>query len=171
MVLDMLHTSVIVYFDNVLVYSKDLFMHHIQVRQVLQKRLDNHLYAKLEKCQFEQESLLFLGYIVSSTGFHMDPDKVAAIQDWPQPVGLKALQCFLGFANFYRQFIPHYSWMVAPLTALTRKGADAKNWFQMAISAFQRLKEAFFLDLCFHHPNLQRRFIVEVDTSMRSPQI
>ncbi|XP_029441495.1 extracellular calcium-sensing receptor-like [Rhinatrema bivittatum] len=74
---DMLHTSVIVYLDDALIYSKDLDRHRRDVRKVLQKLRDNRLFAKMEKCQFEQESLPFLGYIVSSTGFHMDPEKIS----------------------------------------------------------------------------------------------
>ncbi|XP_029443004.1 uncharacterized protein LOC115083343 [Rhinatrema bivittatum] len=115
------------------------------------KPLETITYAKLEKCQFECETLPFLGYIVSSSGFQMDPEKVAAIINWPRPSGLKALQRFLGFANFYRHFIPHYSQKVAPLTALTRKGVNAHDWPTTASNAFEELKQAFLAAPCLRH--------------------
>ncbi len=69
--------------------------------------------------RFHAQSVPFLGYIVSSEGMRMDPDKVQAVVNWPTPDSRKALQRFLGFANFYRRFIRNYSQLAAPLTALT----------------------------------------------------
>ncbi len=89
------------------------------VRRVLQRLLENGLFVKAEKCAFHAQSVPFLGYIVSSEGVRMDPEKVKAVVEWPSPDSRKALQRFLGFANFYRRFIRNFSQLAAPLTALT----------------------------------------------------
>ncbi|XP_030047994.1 uncharacterized protein LOC115462095 [Microcaecilia unicolor] len=142
---DLLYISVIVYQD---------------VHTVLQHLREHRLYAKLEKCSVHQQSLPFLGYIVSSTGLQMDPGKVTAIRDWPAPQGLRTLQRFLGFANYYRQFIQDYSLITAPLTALTRKGADVKNWTPEAVAAFTTLKKAFLSAPVLRSPDHTQPFVV-----------
>ncbi|XP_029468132.1 uncharacterized protein LOC115096942 [Rhinatrema bivittatum] len=162
---DLLYSFIIVYLDDILIFSKDLESHCSHAQTVLQQLRDHHLYAKLEKCLFEQSSLPFLGCIISSQGFTMEQDKLQGIHDWPQPVGLRALQRFLGFTNYYHHFITDYSTLAAPLTAMTKKGCDLREWSPKAQSAFQALKEAFCTSPCLHHPDLNRPVIVEVDTS------
>ncbi|XP_053548908.1 uncharacterized protein LOC128640454, partial [Bombina bombina] len=102
---DFLNSFVIIYLDDILIFSHNYqdYVHH--VRKVLQRLRDNHLFAKLEKCSFHQKSIPFLGYVISESGFEMDPNKLSSILDWPRPDSLKALQWFLGFANYYRKFI------------------------------------------------------------------
>ena len=78
------------------------------------------LYAKLEKCSFDQRQVEFLGYVVSSNGISMDQAKVQTVLDWQTPLSVRDVQCFLGFANFYRKFIKDYSKIVLPLTELTQ---------------------------------------------------
>ncbi|XP_075056507.1 uncharacterized protein LOC142142519 [Mixophyes fleayi] len=117
---DFLGGFVVVYLDDILIYSKSLLAHQTHVKQVLQKLRENHLYAKLEKCEFEVQKVSFLGYVISSEGFSMDSTKVQAIVDWVQPNNLKAVQRFLGFSNYYRRFIHNFADIVAPIVALTR---------------------------------------------------
>ncbi|XP_073522176.1 uncharacterized protein [Phyllobates terribilis] len=124
---DLLYSCVVVYLDDILVFSPDLQTHRRDVRQVLLRLRQNHLYAKYEKCLFEQTSLPFLGYIISQTGLQMDPEKLSAIEKWPRPEGLKAIQRFMGFANYYRLFIPHFASRPAPISALTRNIQYAGN--------------------------------------------
>ncbi len=100
----MLNRFVIVYIDDILVYSKTLKEHIHQVRSVLLRLMEHQLYAKLEKCEFHTTSVAFLGYIISPEGIAMDDHKVNAVVNWPCPRNLKELQRFLGFANFYRRF-------------------------------------------------------------------
>ncbi|KAL1249494.1 hypothetical protein QQF64_020499 [Cirrhinus molitorella] len=88
------------------------------VRVVLQRLIDHQLYAKCEKCEFHLSKISFLGYIISLEGVAMDDKKVNVVLKWPQPTTLKELQRFLGFANFYRRFIHHFSTVAAPLTAM-----------------------------------------------------
>ncbi|XP_075040265.1 uncharacterized protein LOC142100232 [Mixophyes fleayi] len=114
------------------------------VGQVLARLREHNLFCELEKCLFEQPQVPFLGYILSGTALQMDSAKLRAIVNWPLPTGLKAIQCFLGFVNYYRQFIKGNSTIIAPITALTKKSANPKLWSPKAISAFEHLKSAFF---------------------------
>ncbi len=101
---DMLNQFIYVYLDDILIFS-----HSLQEHAVLQRLLENGLYVKAEKCVFHAQSVPFLGYIVSVEGMRLDPDRVQAVVDWPTPDSRKALQRFLGFANFYRRFIRSFS--------------------------------------------------------------
>lgn len=101
----MLNKWVIIYIDDILIYSDTFAQHVQQVRAVLQRLIQQQLYAKLEKCEFHQTSTSFLGYIISAEGVAMDDNKVQAVVSWPRPTTVKELQRFLGFANFYRRFI------------------------------------------------------------------
>ncbi|XP_053556213.1 uncharacterized protein LOC128647452 [Bombina bombina] len=95
----------------------------------------------MEKCYFHQDTIKFLGYIISPTGIQMDPEKITSILDWPTPTNVKSLQRFLGFSNFYRKFIDHYSTTVQPLTRLTGKGKF--RWNFEAETAFRLLKSKY----------------------------
>ncbi len=162
---DMLNRWVIVYIDDILIYSDSYEDHVKQVRAVLQRLLAHQLYAKLEKCEFNLTSVSFLGYVISSGGVTMEDQKVQAVIDWPQPVTVKELQRFLGFANFYRRFIRNFSTVAAPMTAMLKKGRQHLKWTPAAIAAFQKLKERFTTAPILHHPDPEREFIVEVDAS------
>jgi hypothetical protein len=139
---DMLDVCVIVYLDDILVYSDNPEDHRKHVREVLRRLRENNLYAGTKKCTFHTDTIEYLGYILSPTGLSMDPAKVQTIQDWPEPRKVKDVQSFLGFANFYRRFIHEYSDIVVPLTRLTRK--DLKwNFSDACRDAFNKLKTAF----------------------------
>ncbi len=99
---DILNSWVIVYIDDILIYSDSYEDHVKQVCSVLQHLLTHQLYAKIEKCEFHQTSVSFLVYVISSGGVAMDDKKVQSVRDCPQPVTLKELQCFLGFANLLK---------------------------------------------------------------------
>ncbi len=116
---DMVDQFIYVYLDDILIFSSSLQEHVQHVRRVLQRLLENGLFVKAEKCAFHAQWVPFLGFIVSPEAVRMDPDKVKAVVSWPTPDSRKALQRFLGFANFYRRFIRNFSQLAAPLTALT----------------------------------------------------
>ncbi len=119
---DMLDISVVIYLDDILIYSDNPTEHWENVREVLCRLRANRLYCKGSKCEFHRDSMEYLGYILSPEGLRMSEDKVKAILDWPIPRKVKDIQSFLGFANFYHCFIHEYSDIVIPLTCLTRKG-------------------------------------------------
>ena len=99
---DLLDVHVIIYLDDILIYSDDPSEHKKHVREVLRRLRQNGLYCKPEKCQFNTDTVNYLGFILSKDGLKMDPTKVQTIQDWPEPRKVKDIQSFLGFANFYR---------------------------------------------------------------------
>ncbi|KAL0187931.1 hypothetical protein M9458_015030 [Cirrhinus mrigala] len=161
---DMVDQFIYVYLDDILIFSSPLQEHVQHVRRVLQRLLENGLFVKAEKCVFHAQSVLFLGYIISSEGVRMDPDKVKAVVDWPTPDSRKALQRFLGFANFYRRFIRNFSQLASPLTALT-SAKTTFRWSSAADSAFANLKSRFVSAPILVAPDPTRQFVVEVDAS------
>ncbi len=162
---DMLDHYVIVYIDDILIYSETLQEHIQHVRSVLQHLIKYQLYAKLEKCEFHTTSDTFLGYIISQEGVAMDEGKVHAVLNWPLPSNIKELQRFLGFANFYRRFIRGFSSIAAPLTNMTKKGSHRLQWTAAAHKAFDQLKRQFTTAPILHHPDPNSPFVVEVDAS------
>ncbi len=126
--------------------------------------MENGLYVKVEKCAFHAQAVPFLGCILSSEGVCMDPAKIQAVIDWPIPDSRKALQRFLGFANFYQRFIRNFSQLAAPLTALTSTRMTFR-WSNAADAAFSKLKSCFVSAPILVAPDPSRQFVVEVDTS------
>ncbi|XP_073448026.1 uncharacterized protein [Aquarana catesbeiana] len=161
---DLLDLYVIVYLDDILIFSPSVDEHRRHVRNVLTRLRQHGLYAKLEKCEFELQSIQFLGLIISTDGVKMDPQKVAAILDWPAPSDRKGVQRFIGFANFYRKFIRGFSAIIAPITELTKQG-NQFCWSPQAQSAFGRLKELFTSASILKHPDPALLFVLEVDAS------
>ncbi len=122
---DMINRFVLIYIDDILIYSPTIEDHRRHVTQELQHLRQYHLYLKTEKCEFHESTIHFLGYIVTPAGVQMDQRKVEAVKNRPQPMTIKEMQRFLGFANFYRRFIAHYSQLAAPLTSLLRQKAKS----------------------------------------------
>jgi hypothetical protein len=110
---------VVIYLDDILIYSKNEEEYEHHIRLIFEKLQEQGLYAKQEKCLFHQSMVEFLGYIVSGNGISMDGKKIQTIVDWIAPSSVHDVQCFLGFATFYRIFIKDYSKIAAPLTRLT----------------------------------------------------
>ncbi|KAI2655842.1 Transposon Tf2-6 polyprotein [Labeo rohita] len=162
---DMLNRWVIVYIDDILVFSNSYPEHVQHVRAVLQRLIAHQLYAKEEKCDFHRDRISFLGYIISPEGVAMDQKKVDAVLRWPRPSTLRELQRFLGFANFYRRFIRNFSTVAAPLTTMIKRGVSRLSWSQAAIQAFNDLRQRFSTAPILHHPDPERPFVLEVDAS------
>jgi len=155
---------VLVYLDDIVIYSQTMAEHWVQVRAVLQILRDQRLFCKLEKCHFAQTRISYLGYIITPDSVAMDPAKVATILEWPQPQSAHDIQVFLGFTNFYRRFIDRYSVLTQPLTALLRKDVPFV-WSREVHSAWTCLKDAFRAPDFLLHPDDSKPFIVECDAS------
>ncbi|XP_052001342.1 uncharacterized protein ccser2a isoform X1 [Xyrauchen texanus] len=162
---DLLYRCLIVYINDILIYSNSLEEHIAHVRTALKRLIQHQLYAKAEKCEFHLKSVAFLGYVISLEGVAMDDRKVRAILEWPQPATVKELQRFLGFVNFYLRFIRNFSTVASPLTAMLKKGRTKLHWPANALQAFAQLKERFTSVPILHHPNPDLPFVVEVDAS------
>uniref|UniRef100_A0A8C1LRZ5 Gypsy retrotransposon integrase-like protein 1 n=1 Tax=Cyprinus carpio TaxID=7962 RepID=A0A8C1LRZ5_CYPCA len=161
---DMVDRFVFVYLDDILIFSQNERDHVQHVRRVLQRLLENRLFAKVEKCEFHARSVPFLGFILSPEGIRMDPAKVKAVADWPTPDSRRAVQRFLGFANFYRRFIRNFSQVALPLTDLTSTRRRF-CWSPQAEAAFLNLKSRFVSAPILATPDPSRQFVVEVDAS------
>jgi len=116
---DLLDVCVVIYPDDILIYSNNMSEHHRHMKEVLKYLCKAGLYAKAEKCEFHSKLVEYLGYILSLSGLTMSDNKIKIIQDWPEPKKVKDIQSFLGFANFYHQFIFNYLDIIIPLTCLT----------------------------------------------------
>ncbi len=162
---EFLHRFVIVYIDDILIYSRNLAEHRHHVLQVLLQLRKHQLYLKQEKCEFHRTTIQFLGYVINPEGIQMDQGKVQVINSWPQPQSVKELQRFLGFSNFYRRFIHNFSHLTAPITSLLRHQPKSLSWTPEAITAFEKLKRAFCTALILKHMEPQLPFVVEVDAS------
>ena len=112
---------VVVYFDDILIYSKSLDEHILHIQSVLSVLRENKLYANLSKCTFCVESVNFLGFVVSSEGIKVDKSKVDAIISWPRPTTVHEVRSFHGLASFYRRFVKDFSSKAAPLNELMKK--------------------------------------------------
>ncbi|KAK3511404.1 hypothetical protein QTP70_007228 [Hemibagrus guttatus] len=162
---EFLHRFVLVYIDDILIYSRNLAEHCQHVAKVLERLRKFQLFLKAEKCSFHQTSVQFLGYKINSSGIQMDEGKITAIRDWPTPITVKELQRFLGFANFYRRFIQNYISIANPLTSLLRNKPKSLAWSPATEEAFNLLKKAFTTAPLLVHPDPNKPFIVEVDAS------
>ena len=136
---DILDVFVVVYLDDILIFSPSLDDHRVHVSNVLFRLRSHNLFAKLSKCSFDQDNVEFLGHSISAFGISPLPEKVSAVTSWPTPSTVKAVQQFVGFTNYYRSFIPDYSALANPLTNLTKKNTPF-IWSAECDTAFHQLK-------------------------------
>jgi hypothetical protein len=158
-----LRRFVLVFFDDILIYSASWSEHLRHVRAVLTLLQDNQLFVKRSKCSFGATLVAYLGHVISASGVAMDSSKVQAVLDWPHPRSVRALHGFLGLAGYYRKFVAEYGTIAAPLTALLKK--DAFTWSEAAEAAFTALKSALTSSPVLALPDFSRPFIVECDAS------
>ena len=160
----LLDICVIVYIDDILIYSRNDQEHVQHIRQVLEILRTHKMYGNMAKCEFFKESVEYLGHVISSKGISTDPKKVEAVKQWPTPTNIKEMQSFLGLCNYYRRFIEGYSKIAAPLTDLTHKDTPFL-WTPRTTEAFEELKKHMTEApvLCIPDPELP--FTVTTDAS------
>ncbi|KAL9279474.1 putative nucleotidyltransferase, Ribonuclease H [Arabidopsis thaliana] len=137
-----LRKFVLIFFDDILVYSKSLEEHVVHLQLVSEAMRQNKLFAKWSKCEFAVQKVEYLGHFISGSGISTDPAKINAVKEWPTPNNLKQLRGFLGLAGYYRRFVQNFGTIASPLHALTKK--DSFLWSAEAQMAFDRLKEAMY---------------------------
>ena len=160
----LLDTCVIIYLDDILIFSNNDIQHEEHLRLVLDILRENKLYAKISKCDFFKKSIDFLGHVVSAEGISVDPKKIEAIKSWPIPNGVPDVRSFLGLANYYRKFVHDHAAIAAPLTSLLQKERKFK-WTQEADDAFNKLKEALTSTPILRIADPSLPFLVTTDAS------
>ena len=155
---------VVVYFDDILVFNVYLEHRVTHLRTVLQILRKEHLYANMDKCLFGVDKLVFLGFVVSSTGVHVDEAKIDAIKTWPQPINLQQMQSFLVLVGFYRRFVKDFSTIASPLHALSKKNAPFV-WGPSKDTTFHELKNLLTHAPLLALPNFDKTFEVHCDAS------
>ncbi|CAN1154462.1 Transposon Ty3-I Gag-Pol polyprotein [Linum perenne] len=136
---DYLDKFVIVFIDDILIYSRSREEHEEHLRTTLQRLKDEELYAKFSKCDFWMKEVLFLGHVISGKGVEVDPKKIEAIVNWVPPKNVPEVRSFLGLAGYYRRFVEGFSQMAKPMTQLLQKGKSFK-WDEKCQNAFEELK-------------------------------
>src|ERR1700730_17030009 len=161
---DLLDMFMVIYLDDILIYSDDPKQHIEHVQEVLRRLRENGLFLNPAKCEFHAEPMEYLGFVLSPTGLSMDTAKVKVIQKWPTPRKVKDIQSFLRFTNFYCRFVHGYSNIITPMTRLTRKNIPWL-WSDDCQSAFDSLKSAFSSAPILSHFIPGAPLIVETDAS------
>ncbi|CEL55039.1 hypothetical protein RSOLAG1IB_01047 [Rhizoctonia solani AG-1 IB] len=158
---DLLDIYVIIYLDNILIFSKNEAKHEFHVHEVLQRLEAAQLFCKGSKCEFHCTKVEYLGIIVSDQGFSLDKLKIQAVQEWPVPATVKQVQSFLGFANFLRQFVANFSHMARPLHNLVKKETPW-NWMGKEQAAFKGLKKAITEAPVLAHADPDKAYVMTI---------
>ncbi|KAM1637451.1 hypothetical protein ACFX2K_015407 [Malus domestica] len=159
----LLHKSVIVFFNDILVFSASVEQHVSHLATVFELLRTYQLKLKHSKCLFGQPSIAYLGHIISVTGVAVDSSKISAISDWSTPTTVRALREFLGLAGYYRKFVHHFGIIARPLTDLLR--TDSFQWSTNAAQAFSALKQALSSTPVLALPDFTKPFTVKCDAS------
>ncbi|GJU29316.1 peroxidase 64 [Tanacetum coccineum] len=158
-----LRRFILVFFDDILVYSHDMEQHMNHLEQALALLHDHRFFAKLSKCCFGQTQVVFLGHVITAAGVHVEQEKISAIQSWPVPTSVKEVRGFLGLTGYYRRFVRNYGMIARSLTALTKK--DGFVWSTETLTAFHKLKQALMSTMVLRLPDFSKDFTVECDAS------
>nr|GEU33567.1 reverse transcriptase [Tanacetum cinerariifolium] len=160
---DVLRRFVLVFFDDILIYSSTLEEHYEHLRHVFSTLSEHRYYAKLSKCVFGVTEVQYLGHIISSAGVATDPEKIQSIQEWSKPTSITGLRGFLGLTGYYRRFVKGYAQIAAPLTDLLQQ--HQITWNDQAEQAFNTLKAAMTTLPVLALPDFTVTFDVTTDAS------
>ncbi|GJU48083.1 putative reverse transcriptase domain-containing protein [Tanacetum coccineum] len=157
---------VIVFIDDILIYSKNKQEHEEHLKLILELLKKEELYAKFSKCEFWIPKVQFLGHVIDSKGIHVDPAKIEAIKDWASPKSPTEIRQFLGLAGYYRRFIEGFSKIAKPMTKLTQKKVKFV-WGDKQEAAFQLLKQKLCSAPILALPEGSEDFIAYCDASKK----
>jgi tRNA isopentenyl-2-thiomethyl-A-37 hydroxylase MiaE len=155
---------VVVFIDDILIYSKNEDEHAKHLRIVLQRLRDHKLHAKFSKCEFWLDSVKVLSHTISKDGISVDPSKVQEIMDWKPPKSVHQIRNFLGLAGYYRRFIPDFSRIAKPMIELLKKGVKFV-WSEECDKAFHTLREHLTSAPMLTQPDMSKPFEVFCDAS------
>lgn len=158
-----LRRFVIVFFDDILVYSPSVETHDAHLAEVLGVLQHHSFFVKLSKCSFCSTSVEYLGHLIGEGLLQADPNKIESVIAWPKPRNVKQLRGFLGLTGYYRRFIAQYAEIAASLTELLKK--DAFEWSSAADHSFQDLKTVMTTTPVLRLPDFDRPFCIETDAS------
>lgn len=162
--MEFLDKFVVVFIDDILVYSKNEEEHKEHLRLVLEKLREHQLYAKFSKCEFWLKEVGFLGHVISGEGIAVDPTKVQSVTEWLAPTSVGEIRSFLGHAGYYRRFIENFSKIAKPMTALLKK--DTKlQWTEECEASFQELKKRLTTAPVLILPDIRKDSQVYCDAS------
>eukprot|EP00253_Pinus_taeda_P008047 PITA_08047 len=155
---------VLIFIDDILIYSRTIEEHYEHLRRVLQTLREHQLYAKFSKCDFFKEEIQYLGHVITKEGIAVDPEKIKAIMDWPVPKDVTDVRSFMGLAGYYRRFVEGFSKVDFPITSLQKKGKSFQ-WTPNCQKSFEQLKHLLTTApiLCIADPN--KDYVVCTDAS------
>ncbi|KZV31629.1 peroxidase 64 [Dorcoceras hygrometricum] len=160
-----LRKFVLVFFDDILIYSSSLREHTKHLQTVLEILQQNQLFVNEKKCDFGLTEIDYLGHVISGDGVAVDKKKIASVEAWPVPKNIKGLRGFLGLSGYYRKFIRDYGKIAKPLTELLKKGCF--GWCPAANTAFEELKQRLTTAPVLKLPDFEQEFEIECDASGR----
>jgi hypothetical protein len=155
---------VVVFIDDILIYSETTEEHEEHLRIVLERLRQQKLYAKFSKCEFWMEEVAFLGHVLSAEGIAVDPFKVESVTKWEQPLNVTDVRSFLGMAGYYRRFIENFSKIAKPMMELLKNNTKFE-WSEACERSFQELKRRLTTVLVLTLPDIKKDFVVYYDTS------
>jgi hypothetical protein len=155
---------VVVFIDDILVYSKTEEEHDEHLSIVLQRLRKHNLYAKFDKCDFYRKEIQYIGHVISAEGIVVDPDKTKSIMEWPVPKDVAYIRSFMGITGYYHRFIEGFSRIAYPITSLQKKGTKF-NWSEKCQDSFNKLKELLTTAPILKVEDLDKDITVCVDAS------
>lgn len=153
---------VVVFFDDILVFSKTLVDHVLHLTQVLQLLKRDQWYVKQSKCSFGQRQIAYLGHVITAEGVATDPSKIRTIEQWPTPSSAKEVRSFLGLAGYYRKFVKHFGIIARPLFNLLKKNQPFV-WTSETDTAFHLLQQNLISAPVLQLPDFNQPFTIDTD--------
>jgi hypothetical protein len=162
--MEYLDKFVVVFIDDILIFSKTEEEHEKHLRMILEKVRSNQLYVKFSKCEFWLTEVAFLGHVISTGGISVDPSKVKDVLNWMPPTNASEIHSFLGLAGYYRRFIKDFSKITKPMTRLLEKNKDF-DWTEECQVSFEELKKRLTSAPVLILPDITRKFDIYYDAS------